>query len=288
MRHLALDIWDDLREKRLWPVAAVLLVAMIAIPLFVMKPAAETASVGAPPAAPQAQGTPAVAVVDESSREGSKLGVFGRKDPFRPPAAALESSVSSGTAGSASAAGARAASPVSPGPSAGSGAPSGSSGGSGPTGGRSLLTPPPVPKPRRTAYTYVIDIDFGRDGHLGRRRGVPRLTVLPNERSPLTVFLGVSASGKSAVFLLNTALKQGGEGTCRPSRATCTFLHLSTDPAKNEHRIVDGKGVSYLLRLKMIRRVTVREATRASRASRARAGASARVLNLPVFADDQR
>jgi hypothetical protein len=105
----------------------------------------------------------------------------------------------------------------------------------------------------------------------------------------VAVFLGVPAGGKRAVFLLNAAFKQSGQGTCRPSRATCTFLHLSTDPAKNGHRIVDGKGVTHILRLKAIRRVTVREASRASRRSaRARAGAKSGAVISPVFADEQR
>ena len=30
MKHVALDLWEDLREKRLWPVAAALLLAVIA------------------------------------------------------------------------------------------------------------------------------------------------------------------------------------------------------------------------------------------------------------------
>ena len=289
MKHLALDMWDDLREKRLWPVAAVLLLAVIAVPLFVIKPASEPSPSGAAPQPRQAQSTPAVGVVDDASRESSRLGLFGKKDPFRPPAATLAPSTSAGGATGSSAAGASPPSPTSAGSSPASGSAPGPSGGSGSTGGGSGPAPAPGGRLRRTTYTYVVDLDFGREGRTRLRRGVPRLKVLPSARSPVAVFLGVSANAKPAVFLLNAAFEQRGEGTCRPSRARCTFLHLSTDAEKNGHRIVDGNGVTYMLRLRAIRRVPVREASQASRLGpRARAGKKSRAGRSPVFADEHR
>lgn len=287
MKHAALDIWDDLREKRLWPVAVALLLAVIAIPVVVMKPAEEAAPTVAQPATPQAQGTPAVAAAD--SPESSTLGLFGKKDPFRPPAAVLKPSVSSAPETGASKAGPSPPASGAPATSGSAPAPPSGSGGSGPTRGGSAPSPSPVAKRPSTVYTYVIDMEFGRAGRVRLRRGLPRLTILPNERSPVAVFLGVSAGARHAVFLLNRSFQQAGEGTCRPSRATCTFLHLSTDPKKNGHRIVDDKGVTYLLKLRAIRRVTVQEAARASRRSaRASAGRGSREANFPVFADEQR
>ncbi len=292
MKHFVLDLWDDLRAKRLWPVAAVLLLVAIAIPVFVMRPAQEPAAPEAKSAAQPAQATPAVVV--DGTRDGSNLGVFGKKDPFRPPAAALAPSTSAATAAGASPAGASSPPPAIPGASPSSGSPVLSSGGSGASGsapsGQGARPPAPPPVRRRSrAYTYVIDVDFGRKEAARRRRGLPRLTVLPSERNPVVVFLGVSTTGKRAVFLLNPALKQGGEGTCRPTRARCTFLHLSTDSAKNEHYVVGPDGVTYVLRLKAIRRVTVREASRASRRGpEARAGAKRGASSSMLFADEQR
>lgn len=292
MKHLALDLWDDLRQKRLWPVALALLIAVIAIPVVVMKPAEEPPPVESTPEPRQAQATPAVAVLDGGSGGASNLGVFGKKDPFRPPAATLKPSTSAASTGASSVAGASATPPASAGlpASAGSGSGSAPPVSPGSTGGGSTPARPPIAAPRRTAYTYVVDVELGREGGRTRvRRGVPRLTALPSERNPVAFFLGVSASGKRAVFLLNSAFEQRGQGTCRPSRATCSFLHLSTDPAKNGHRLVDGDGVTHVLTLKAIRRVTVREASRASRRP-ARAGASgkSRRVESPLFADEQR
>ena len=38
MKIFLLDLWQDLKEKRLWPVAVVLLVALVAVPVLLAKP----------------------------------------------------------------------------------------------------------------------------------------------------------------------------------------------------------------------------------------------------------
>ena len=44
-----IDLWSDLREKRMWPVALVLLLALIAVPVVLSKPSKEPAVVATPP-----------------------------------------------------------------------------------------------------------------------------------------------------------------------------------------------------------------------------------------------
>ena len=66
MKDLALDIWDDLRQKRLWPVAVALLIAVIAIPLFVMKPADEPAPAQPKSAAAPGASAPAAVLEDDA------------------------------------------------------------------------------------------------------------------------------------------------------------------------------------------------------------------------------
>ena len=83
---------DDLVEKRLWPVAAVLLIALIAIPVLLSNPADEqpapvstavTPAVGAGDALSAFQ--PAVSTEGKKSSEIRKqLEGFDTKDPFKP------------------------------------------------------------------------------------------------------------------------------------------------------------------------------------------------------------
>jgi len=49
MKIFLLDLWQDLKEKRLWPVAVVLLVALVAVPVLLAKPSS-TPSAPAPTA----------------------------------------------------------------------------------------------------------------------------------------------------------------------------------------------------------------------------------------------
>ena len=44
---LPFDLWHDLREKRLWPVAALLLLALVAVPVLLAKPAEDAGDAAA-------------------------------------------------------------------------------------------------------------------------------------------------------------------------------------------------------------------------------------------------
>lgn len=289
MRDLALDLWQDLRDRRLWPVAGALLVALIAIPAFVMKPAEEAAPAEVKPAAGQGSSTPAVAVLDEASRGSSRLGVFGRKDPFRPPAAALRPATSSATATS-SAAGASAPKPTGTGsPSTGGGA-GGSAPGKGPSGAPSPTAPKPEPAPRRVSpkrakYTYVVDVTFRASTRTRRVKGLTRLEMLPSERSPLFIFLGVDVSGTKAAFVVDSTLTStSDEGTCRPV-GDCGILYLD---AGEQHSFAGEDATPYVLRVDQIRRVRVAKATSSAKRRRARASRPSRASRRfvpPVLAD---
>ena len=62
MTTFFLDLWQDLREKRLWPVAAGLAVAIVALPVALVKPASSPSPSSAPPSEPQAAKLPAVSL----------------------------------------------------------------------------------------------------------------------------------------------------------------------------------------------------------------------------------
>jgi hypothetical protein len=282
------SVWQDLREKRLWPVAALLVIALVAIPVLLIKPAKEPGPAQA--AAPAKHKVPALTPISDAARagEGSGLGVFDKTDPFVPPKSVLAaSSDTSATAGStvstSSSAGASTAGTGSSSESESSGGGSttttpgdGGTTGGGDTGGGGTTT---------VKYTYVVDATFTRDGHTRHVEGMKRLEMLPSESSPLLLFLGVDSGADNAVFLVDSSLDASGEGQCSPSDSECGVMSLG---AGSVEEFTDGDGHSYKLRLDEIRKVKV-SASSAKSSRRAKgahaSSAPARRFDLPVLTD---
>lgn len=302
MTAILIEIWEDLRQKRLWPVAAALLVALVAVPVALTKSGEDLQ----PPPAHSGQKASAQAPLlpgAETDAPGSSdLGVFDPKNPFRGPRA-HDTSVTADLAGGDTSSASAPADPASGGATAGTAPgtdPASASGGpaAGPVGGGGGG---PTPARERgssggqaTLYTYVADLEFGTRGEERLRRGVKRLALLPSDRKPLLVFLGVTADEKRAVFLVDSSLRSSGEGTCRPTKRECSFLYLGTSARNNQQFFVDEDANEYGLRLLRMRRIPLREARRAARsASRRRAPARRRqggwgAFSFPLFADAQR
>jgi hypothetical protein len=288
------DLWADLREKRLWPVAVALVVGLIAVPLVLAKPATSPAPAAVP--APTSQlpdaGLKVLAASDDTGA-GSDLGVFNPKDPFRPPSkvlhrptsAATASSATSGSAGPSSGGASAAGSPSSSsaGGSAGSGGGSGTPGGNsgGGSGGGSFT--PSRPTTRTQRYEYVVDVTFSHNTRTRRVKSMHRLDMLPSQNSPLLIFMGVDKNASNAVFLVDSTLTGVGEGTCRPSPDKCSFLYLGPGSV---HAFTGQDGQSYTIRLDEIRRVKVPSAKKASskssKSKRASSKQSARAKGAQV------
>ena len=311
MKPLALGVFEDLRRRRLLPVAILLLVALVAVPVLMLKkadPAPVGTSVPAV-AAGTADGLPSpkealagdkplvsLAVLKQSS----DLDSFASKNPFKP----MEQ-VSTGGAESAPAV---APAPVAPAPGAGGppggspggglggvspggspSAPDGGSGGGGGGGGGGTPTkpapptnPPPATEPDKPQrkLTYALDLTFTSPRGEKSLRNVAKLRMLPNEASPLLVFLGIGTSNDKAVFLIDSSLTvESGEGDCKPSAANCATLALEPGQVG---RFVDDQGRRYELGIDQIRLVSATAAAarvaRSARAERARA----RTSNGPV------
>lgn len=286
MQTLFQDLVHDLRAKRLWPVAAVMLLALVAIPVVFMKPAdpAPTKPATANPQAAQLPGLKDLTVATAtSSRGGSALDVFDRKDPFRPPAAVLsakaDEAASSATSGSTAQSGAG-------GQSGGGGSGGSGSGGTGGTGGGGSPDSPgsTTPAPKPSPFTYVADVKFGRsDRKLGAYKGLRRLEMLPSTKSPLLIFLGTEADGGNAVFLVDSSLRTSGEGDCEPSQTECATLTIG---AGAEQEFVDENGVRYTLLIEEIRPVAVTAAASSPKARPAVGSRSpGRRFQPPLIAD---
>jgi len=296
MKLFLLDLWHDLREKRLWPVAALLAAALVAVPLVVAKPAEEPDV--APPERAETReeadlkGLARVVLAQDKLANGSKLNLFDSGDPFSPPKSVLDAAEEDDTGApvtGTSAGGDLLGGLSTPGGDGGTVSPGG-----GTTGGGGVTTPEPSePQQKTTQFTYVIDVTFTHGNRRRKIKGMERLAMLPSQESPLLLFLGVDAKASNAVFLVDSRLQPSGEGTCKPRPEDCSFLYLG---AGSMHLFNDENGESYSLRIDQIRRVKIRARSARARAEssrkarrgrrkRARAAVERRPFIPPLIAD---
>ena len=276
MKIFLLDLWHDLRVKRLWPVAAALAVAVVAVPVVLMKSSESPgpAPVASARTAPDPKDLKALASVklDETSLErGSSLDTFDPSDPFRPPKAVTKASSDSSDAPSTVTSG-------------GEGGGDGGSTGGGDTGS----TGGGGGSPTTAQYRFVVDVTFSVNGRKRHIKALERLDMLPNEASPLLLFLGVSPNAGNAVFLVDSTLDAAGEGRCKPRARECAFLYIG---AGSEHEFTNDDGDSYTLRIDEIRKVRVdgsaAAASRKKKSARAAVGGPTAVRRFasPLIAD---
>ena len=218
MKTFISDLWHDLREKRLWPVAVLLLAGLVAVPVVLKKssedvpPAPPTAS--APREAPEPRelkGLATVKLEEGETEDGSSLDTF---DPptrsGRPPRWSRSPSETTGTGtGAAPEDGLLlfGGDEGSTGTTGGGDTGGGDTGGTGDTGDGDGGT-----TTKTTQFTYVIDVTFRANGRTRKIKGMEKLDMLPNQASPLLIFLGVSANAGNAVFLVDSTLSAAGEG----------------------------------------------------------------------------
>src|ERR687896_2505762 len=289
MKNLVLDLRHDLRAKRLWPVAVVLLAGIVAVPFVLAKKAEEPAV--APPApaaeaeAPKADGPAELAQVKlEELGQGTGSSLSALKDPsnpYAPPRKVLEkisaeadgsgapaeggsgsdATVNGGSLGGGASADEAPADTGSGGAGGGSTSGGDTGGGIGDTGetgdtGDTGDTPaPPVDGGEKTTtvnYTYVADVTFRANNRRRKIKAMEKLDILPDRANPLLIFLGVTENAGNAVFLVDSTLAAAGEGTCKPSNSNCAFLYLGPG---SEHEFTNDEGDSYTLRVDEIRRV---------------------------------
>jgi hypothetical protein len=268
MKEQVLDVWAELRDRRLWPVAAVLLIALVAVPVVLVKPAEEAPSQAATPTPAAGSGEPLAKQSVVKAFEAkplvaiSKLDQFTAKDPFKPIEQLKPLTASNVVAVTDNGSGAT------------SGGASTPSGGSTPSDGNPTSTPGTgggqggtTPKPTTPKkYTYVVDLTFRAGKDSQRYHSFNRLGMLPSQASPLLVYLGVDGTASQAAFLVDSTLQASGEGECRPSATSCGVVYLR--PGEKE-TFDDGQGHSYELVLDQIRKVLV-----VTKTARAKAGSA--------------
>jgi hypothetical protein len=290
MKIFLLDLWHDLKQKRLAPVAVVLAAGLVAVPVLLAKPAST-------PPAPAAVATAAGAKPDVLKQlakvklgenvpgDGSTLGVFDADNPFAPPKGAIKkqkdpAATAAGPTGNSS------------------GTPAGSDTGGTGTGGGTTTDPgttggTPGGTPNTgggtttttTTYKYVVDLTFSANGRTRRIKGMEKLDMLPSQNSPLLIFMGVTPKGSNAVFLVDSTLEAAGEGRCKPSASECAFAYIG---AGSEYIFTEEDGDTYTVRIDEIRKVKVSAGGSSAKAGGAKARAAVgtnRRFVPPMLAD---
>ena len=207
---LVRGIWSDLLEKRLWPVALVLVVAAVAIPVLLHKQADKVAGPSAASAAAEPRLPAAGSSISLNQGAAERLLVGGRlHDPFHQ--LHLPKAV---TTSAASALGPTQASSVTSTSTGQSGTGTPSSGGGGSSGGGQ----------KHQATGEKVRVNFGKTGGSLKTYDLVPLTALSSASDPVLVFLGVQKDGKTAAFLVSSDAAPQGDGHCSPSRSVCATL----------------------------------------------------------------
>ena len=261
MHNFFLDLWHDLREKRLWPVAALLLAATAAVPVVLM----EKEQPAPPPSPTATQGQtaadklPTITLDEVSGDAPSSLAAFkaSQRNPFRPlkdlpevDEAKADDENKTVTRGDSSGGGDATVSKGSSGSSGGSGSASGGGTGS----GAGSFT-----GQRTTYFTYRADVRFGKPGKEEVMKQLDSFTMLGDSKDPAAMFMGISDDHEYAVFAVDTArYESNGEHECKPSEDRCEFIFLKVDGDANETTFttLDGS-VTYNLEILAIKRVVL-------------------------------
>jgi hypothetical protein len=209
--------WSELVERRLWPVAVGLLVALVAVPLLLSKPAEEpappsqpspsSALLGANSAKLLGETQPAVSV---SSDSGVRKHVerLSRKNPF----------VQQG-GGSSSSGNATAQLPTT--------STTTTTGGGTPTSGTTTpttTTPPPTSTTPRL-YRYVAKVKFGKIGST-KEKSVDPGEFLPSKTNPVLLYIAATDDGSKALFVVTSGATARGDADCSPGDSNCQLLTM--------------------------------------------------------------
>ena len=289
------DILSDLVERRLWPVALALVVALVAVPIVLGRGGASV-----PPATPA---TGATADADTGSTAGTAEKAEVTLDttepaehetadtvrsPFKAPTIKITKTTSAdttpaepaSTSSASTSGGATAVTPVA------TDAGSTSSGATTTTtdttssSGSDTTTTPTTSKPKTTTGvaedakdTYHVSVRFGLDGgELTTTRDVARLSPLPSATDPFFVYLGVlettaTKKEKRAVFVVTSDAAPNGEGACHPTKNDCESVELTVGQTVYfDYTDATGKVSQYELQLAGIHKTEIKSEAKASAA----------------------
>jgi hypothetical protein len=121
-------------------------------------------------------------------------------------------------------------------------------------------TPHPTIKTQTKARTtpvqswtiYNVDVRIGKAGHPTGHTNISRYTPLPRAATPRAMFAGVTTGGRSVVFELADGVKAYGPGLCEPDHARCSAIVLPVNEPE-QLTFTDARGKLRTLLLKATR-----------------------------------
>ena len=208
------NTWRQLVRNKLWPVAVLLLAALVAVPVLLTRDPATPEPIAPLPVSTEADDTiaePIVAKVTAEDRDRRRRVLGVRKDPFAPAPLPKAKKADQPDAKVP-------APPVDPGT------------GGGTSTGTGTGTSPGVPAEEKTYYEPgTIIVRFGQATAQGEltRFAIPKFAPVPDEEFPLLVYMGLTKDGKKAKFLIDAAVEVDGDGDCKPHRSNCETIQLA-------------------------------------------------------------
>jgi hypothetical protein len=254
------DVYYDLKDRHLLPIAALLLVALFAVPIALSQSGSESEEPvggGAGASSADQNGAGAGELVAKAApglRDyRRRLDHLRAKDPFIQQYAgggSEESAVSTEASGSIASAEEGVYTESSP--EATSTFPTESSAGT-----ESAGSGPAPGKPKY--YSYAIDVKVSSggseegespsvDGKPTVRHNLPELTMLPSREQPAIVYMGSTRDGKKALVVVSSDVDSVfGDAQCVLGSQTCQMLAL--EPGLPETFVYGGSGKTYKIEL---------------------------------------
>jgi hypothetical protein len=267
-RKFFTDLYSDMRDSGLLPVAGVLLVALIAVPLLLGGngggPGPTPTLVGG--SAELRDGTagtrelvPVVLAEAPDLREYEKrLAKLQSRNPFKQQASGSTGGTgeASGSEKSSTGAGSAQDTSASAADSSASSASSAVDAGQGNGGGSSGQI-------EQFTIVYEVDVKVGEAGKAKKQKGVELLDYLPDRKHPVLQFVGVTPDLSQAVFVVSgKATSAGGDGKCVPNEKSCEFIAMSIG---DDHRFdYEPDGRTYRIKLNKITEVRLSAEKRSS------------------------
>ncbi len=238
------DLFHDLRDRRLLPLVALILVALVAVP-FLLSDSGSGSEEAPAPAAPEAEAATApnaaqltVVRADHGLREPRKrLGHLTPKDPFEQkytgPASGSAEVTQTSTSTSVTETSTSATSVTTE-------TTPGSEGGAPPTATSPTESSPPGQgggEEPVTIFTFAVDLKVVKTttepsgkkskGEPETRERVLPSTTLPSEKTQVVTYLGISPKTKKPLFLVSQDVTSiFGEADCVAGSSSCQLLEL--------------------------------------------------------------